>query len=307
MLSTGEISIEGWDGDRAKAGPGAGKDAIFLKINGHRVRLIISENAPLRGVIRGDHIELIYNGRKIGVGEVENPVLHSPGNAYFTISERCIFNCTYCDINRTSGGRKTIDEVINLIEADIRKISSISVTSGIMFSPDEEVRYVSKIIEVLTRYRKPIGVSVYPAEESSYILKESGAQEIKYNLEVCDRELFKRYCRNKNFDFIIESLKEGVEVFGEGNVFSNIIVGLGETDDAVKSGIDMLIDIGVIPNLRPYTPGKTKIPSAGRPSQERIHNLAIFLKERLEDAGLLIRGQTMCHACGGCDLSPLEI
>ncbi len=307
LLSIGEISLNGWNGNKAKAGPGAGKEAIFLKINGKRVRLVVSDDSPLEGTVRGNHVDLVYEGRFIGSAEIEKPVLHSPENAYITVSERCIFRCRFCDINRTSGGRKSIDDVVNLIKKDIDNISSISITSGIMFSPEEEVRYVSGIVDELARFGKPLGVSVYPSEESSHILRESGADEIKYNLEVCDRKLFRKYCPDKDFDFILRSLSDAVEVFGEGNVFSNIIVGLGESDRAIKSGIDRLVGMGVIPNLRPYSPGKINIPSAGRPSRERIHKLATFLKKRLDEAGLLSRGQTMCHACGGCDLSPLEI
>ncbi|HXY87716.1 MAG TPA: hypothetical protein VEG44_04695 [Candidatus Acidoferrales bacterium] len=65
-----------------------------------------------------------------------------------------------------------------------------------------------------------------------------------------DRDLFEKMCSSLSSNFIIDALKDAVQVFGRNKVFSNIIIGLGESDKIVIDGMAELAKIGVIPILR---------------------------------------------------------
>ena len=52
----------------------------------------------------------------------------------------------------------------------------------------------------------------------------------------------------------MDALQEAVGVFGKNRVFTNIIVGLGESDDLLRRSIDELTEMGVIPVLRAVFP-----------------------------------------------------
>jgi biotin synthase-related radical SAM superfamily protein len=166
-------------------------------------------------------------------------------------------------------------------------------------------------VRALARYQVPIGVAVHPAKGSSGKLKNAGVTEVKYSVETMDPEIFDRVCRGRKghtLEFILASLREAVEVFGRNRVSSNIIIGLGETDECVREGVECLAKMGVIAVLRPISLSplrKEALKGAIRPSPERLLKLTAMTREILKEYGLSPgESQTMCLACTGCDLTP---
>lgn len=300
------------------AGPGAGISSFFFRSGGHRVRLEARRDPDARLKVRrvspgGDEVTILCDGREIVRGTIEPTLLHCPEQAYITISERCIFNCAFCPVPELAGRTKSHDEVLKMV-ADAYKtgnMHAISITSGIENSPEEEVARAVSIVKSLVRYNVPIGVSVYPTADSSLLLKEAGSLEIKYNVETMDRSIFKRACADMDLDFVLESLEDAARIFGRNRVYSNFIIGLGESDKTVKKGVQVLAELGVIPILRalvlhPLRPDLVDVcPGAARPSADRLLMLARFERKVLDDCGLNANlSKTMCLPCTGCDLVP---
>jgi len=67
-------------------------------------------------------------------------------------------------------------------------------------------------------------------------------------------DLFQQVCPGISFQEIMDALQEAVDVFGRTRVFSNIILGLGESDKVLRHGIDELAEMGVMPILRAVYP-----------------------------------------------------
>ena len=90
----------------------------------------------------------------------------------------------------------------------------------------------------------------------------------------------------------MDALVEAAAVFGRNHVFSNIIVGLGESDDTLRRTIDRLTEKGVIPVLRAVYPHPLRAGEAvmERPSKERLLGLARYLRDALKKTGLTARG-----------------
>jgi biotin synthase-related radical SAM superfamily protein len=98
-------------------------------------------------------------------------------------------------------------------------------------------------------------------------------------------------------------------VFGKNRVSTNIIIGLGETDECVRKGVEYLATMGVIAVLRPITisPYRLGEISATRPSAERLLRLTKMTHEILDNYDLDVTvSQTMCLLCTGCDLTPVR-
>ena len=268
---------------------------------------------PDHGAPEGDEVAILCDGKEIVRGTIEPALLHCPEQAYITISERCIFNCAFCPVPELAGRTKSHDEVLKMV-ADAYKtgnMHAISITSGIENSPEEEVARAVSIVKSLVRYNVPIGVSVYPTADSSLLLKEAGFLEIKYNVETMDRSIFKRACADMDLDFVLASLEDATRIFGRNRVYSNFIIGLGESDKTVKKGVRVLAELGVIPILRalalhPLRPDLADVcPNAARPSADRLLMLARFERRVLDDCGLSAGiSETMCLPCTGCDLVP---
>ncbi len=292
------------------AGPGAGIESFFIKSGGHRVRLSINRNSPLKVVKCCSDIAVIKDGKPIVTGKLEPALSHCPEQAYLTISGRCIYDCKFCPVPKLDGEVKGLDRILQLVEEakQTGSLRAISLTSGVEQSAEVEVKKAAEIVKALrAKYDVPIGVSVYPTDTSSEDLKAAGATEIKYNVETMDPDIFVRCCPGLSLDYVLKSLEKAVGIFGRNRVTSNFILGLGESDECVLSGVTRLAEMGVIPNLRPISshPLRAGEVTVKRPSAERLLRLASSTKKILEEHGLRADlAETMCLPCTGCDLTP---
>ncbi len=291
------------------AGPGAGLESFFIKSGGHRVRLSINKNSPLKVARCCSDVVVIKDGKTIVTGQLEPALSHCPDQAYLTISGRCIYDCKFCPVPKLDGDVKVPDEILDLVEEAKRtgRLKAISLTSGVEKSPEDEVgKAVSIVLALRSLYDLPIGVSVYPTDTSSEELKEAGATEIKYNVETMDPEIFSRTCPGLSLEYVLKSLEKAVKIFGKNRVSSNFILGLGESDECVLAGLNKLAEMGVIPILRPISPHplRKEEVKVERPSAERLLGLARATKKALEDNGLRADlAETMCLPCTGCDIA----
>lgn len=309
LLAAGSARLTGEPADafvtRSAAGPGAGGEgSVFFAMGRHRVRLSLDEMSPVEVVHRGGGIADIFYGTLQLNGRLERPGLHCPQQAYITVTGSCIFHCRYCPVPRLKGQRKTVPEIVRMVESVRDRVTGISLTSGVLATIEEEEAYVLEVVRALKRFDLPIGVSIYPAEQTPDRLHELGVAEVKFNIEAATPKLFAEMCPDLDYDMIWGVLERSVALFGRDRVFSNVIVGLGETDAELAHCIRKLTDRGIIPVIRPLNP-VAALSNRERPSAARLLAVAGILESALGAAGLdTTVAQTMCTSCTGCDLVP---
>ena len=317
LLAIGTVAVDESvlsDISVSSAGPGTGLKSIFFRFNGHRVRLELAKDSMLKMVTANGDVIIMKDGKELIRGKLEQILAHCPEQAYITLSERCIYDCKFCSVPILQGGIKTLGEVLGMVEraAKTGKLKAIALTTGVAHSPEEEIDRVIEVVKALKRFNLPIGVSVHPTKDSSQRLKDAGVVEVKYNVETMDRTIFDRVCRGRkgfSLDFILNSLRDAVRVFGKNRVSTNFIIGLGETDECVHAGVVHLAKMGVIPILRPITIPQLRKDDleATRPNGERLLKLGMMTREIVEKYGLNVEeAQTMCLPCTGCDLTPVR-
>jgi biotin synthase-related radical SAM superfamily protein len=159
----------------------------------------------------------------------------------------------------------------------------------------------------------PIGVEPYATRPDEVeLLRDSGADEIKLNIESFDRDIFEKICPNRDLDAILHAINHSCEIFGPNRVCSNIIFGLGETDETVMEGTKVLANMGAVTTLRALRRNEYNIPELEKclgplvpVTAERMLSLAKEQKEILMSYGLSpLMFKTMCHSCLSCDLVP---
>ena len=79
------------------------------------VRLSVTADSPLRLESRPDGAAIVQDGREVARGRLVQPLLHCPGQAYITVSERCIYDCKFCAVPRLKGGIKSRDAVLQMV------------------------------------------------------------------------------------------------------------------------------------------------------------------------------------------------
>ncbi|HJJ30236.1 MAG TPA: radical SAM protein [Methanocorpusculum sp.] len=314
LLAIGSANVigEAFSADLSShAGPGAGQGGSVFFSNGiSRIRLSLDEASPVVIQNFGSSATLSFDGPD-GLASIEGFVektgCHCPKQAYITINEGCIYSCRYCTVPHQDKHIKSPDEIFSLISDASRKdtVECISLTSGVIGSSAKEDERLFAILERVRPFGLPIGVSVYPTPGLSEQLFERGVTEVKYNLETATEALFAEMCPGLDRDVLWDALKDAVSIFGKNRVYSNIILGLGESETEMKECIIQCVENGVIPIIRPLTPSAA-LSHFSRPSAESILSISEFLQCELLHFGLDPSvAKTMCSKCMGCDLTPM--
>jgi len=308
FLAKGSANLTGAPADeyisKSTAGPGAGgPGSFFLNFTGKRVRMSIDPLSEIICIHQGKGAVTCSIAGETIHAMLEKPGLHCPRQAYITVTSQCIFHCKYCSVPNISG-RKTLEEIETMITSVLPDIDAISLTSGVLTTIEEEEAYVLSVIHQIRHFSLPIGVSIYPTPDTPALLKEAGVAEVKFNLETATGDLFTTMCPGLVRTDIEDALVASVPLFGRGHVFSNIIFGLGETDEELATCITNLAQKGVIAVLRPLHPA-AEVASYSRPSPERIKKIFLLQHDILAKYHLLPSvAMTMCPACAGCDMIP---
>jgi len=306
---------------KSSSGPGAGSESVVVCFSGKRVKVPISKHGgdlELRQIGEGDY-EILKDGKVFikNVGLIPT-LCHAPGQAFVSLGRSCIMKCAFCTINEAGTKEEvTVDSAVEMIIAASKKkgFKAVAVTSGVPRNVDDQI---DKLASVIAAVRKelpeiPIGVEPLAIKKSDIVkLKKAGATEIKINLEAATREIFEKVCPNRDCQTTIKAIGWAVEEFGKGAVTSNIIVGLGETDEEVRNALGMLADIGSVANIRAvrindFNRERLQIALGGlRPlDKERMIKLARLQKDILAKRGLSTKTfKTMCFPCSCCDLVP---
>ena len=309
LLSAGSARLTGEPAEqyiaRSTAGPGAGgSGAVFFAMGSHRVKLALNALSAVEIAHRGNGVADLYFEGALIPGRLLEPGCHCPDQAFITVTGSCIFHCRYCPVPTLGGKRKTIDEIMAMVESARHRISAISITSGVLKTIEEEESYVLEVIKHLRIYDLPIGVSIYPTGQTPDRLKALGVAEVKFNIEAANPTIFAQQCPGLDYEQLWRVLDRSVELFGKGRVFSNVIIGLGETDGEMEACIKRLVTRGVIPVLRPLNP-VAELAGTPRPSAERLKKIFGIHERELAKAGLDPKeARTMCTNCAGCDLVP---
>jgi biotin synthase-related radical SAM superfamily protein len=326
------------------AGPGAGARAMVFSFSGTRVKLrIVRDGSAIyslkrrpgdivkkesieksdinRACIEGKTYAILKNGELfLDEVSIEPTIMHAPCQAFINITSECIYDCAFCVTPTLDTDRKkcTVERWIELIlaHANNSNLKAVAITSGVAESPHNTVE---DMVRVITAVRErlpelPIGVEPYVTLKTDIeALYDAGATEIKINLEAPTEELFNKVCPSMDYSGIFEALKHSVSVFGKSKVCSNLIIGLGETDDELLAAVERLAVIGVVATLRALRLNELNTPKLTAAlgytpepvSVERLLSLAEKHRQILDKHQLFTQEfNTMCHQCKSCDIVP---
>ncbi len=139
------------------------------------------------------------------------------------------------------------------------------------------------IVNVLNKEtRLPVSVDICPLTPEALLkLKDAGAERISIPLDAATPEIFDKVKgRHVNGPYRwgkhLEALNSAVEIFGEGKVGTNIIIGLGETEKEAVKLIQMLHDNRIKPIIFAFTPLKgTRLQHQPQPELESYRKIQV--------------------------------
>jgi len=304
------------------AGPGAGSTAVVFEFGGTRAKKSVSRSEGEFELVQEGEGHLIKRRGDVFLEEVSlvPTLLHAPYQAFVNIDQACVMDCKFCASPRLEEvltKNLTDEKILNMIEEVSRceGFESVALTSAVPVSPGMTVKRISGLVRGVRRMLPdaPIGVEPYVTRPDEVdMLKDAGADEIKINIESFDRDIFEKVCPKRDYDNILHVINHAGEVFGKNRVCSNIIFGLGETDETVLEGVKVLANMGAVATLRGLRRNEYNMPELEKVlghlepvSPGRMLSLAREEKKILLEYGLTtLDFKTMCHSCLACDIVP---
>ncbi len=247
-------------------------------------------------------------------------LLHGRNCLATTVYQKCDYwklgkKCKFCGIELSLKSGATIPlkeprQFHEVVKAAVEEgvCNHITLTTGTTALPDRGSRLLAEVVREVKSHRSiPIHVQVEPPEGDKYLemLADAGADTIGIHIETFDRGVLKEVCPGKAETMperYFEAWKWSIELFGEEQVSSFIIAGLGESNESILKGVEELARIGVIPYLVPHRPiVGTEFENKRPPSPKRMFSLYKEVAETLRTYGVKpSRNKAGCVRCGAC-------
>lgn len=307
---------------RSTAGPGAGSASIVLAFGNTRAKKAISrERGEFELRTTQGRLDILRNGSAFIRDVALVPtIFHAPFQAFINMDHVCSMGCKFCAsprLDHSSTKDLTDEKIMEMVKEASKKpdFVSVSFTSGVIGTPHTTVRRMAGLVEGVRGLLPdtPIGVEPYVTRPDDVdLLKNSGADEIKLNIESFDRDIFEKVCPKRDYDTILHMINHAGAVFGKNKVCSNIIFGLGESDETVIEGVKVLANMGAVATLRALRSNdynvellEAELGPLPAITADRMLMLAKMEKKVLKSYGLTtLSFDTMCNKCLSCDIVP---
>ncbi len=211
-------------------------------------------------------------GSAVVLGLAKAKLDAEPTTAYLmTYKEgKCTANCAFCPQARTSQSKAEMlsritwpvfptDKVLSKLQAiSAEKIKRVCVQA--LNYPNVFSDICAFVERLKQQSSVPVSISCQPMNSHNlWLLSESGVDRIGIALDAATEKLFnvvKGAAAGGSYRWNdqIRLLKVAVGVFGEGNVSTHLIIGLGETEIEAAGLIQKCVDMGVLPALFAFTP-----------------------------------------------------
>lgn len=196
-------------------------------------------------------------GTLASLGLVEIKVTEKPNVAYLLqYSPRgCRAACVYCMQSRRlfniKGGEYLGRVQWPLVDLDVlTKSWKRHVFNRICLQTVIKPGFTTETLEILKKIRLfeeelPISVAITPVSKAFlYNLKNLGVDALGVGLDTCSPEIFEKCGKPYSWPVYWRFIEKAIEVFGKGNVYVHIIVGLGESFVELISTIRKLYGVG---------------------------------------------------------------
>ncbi|MDH3755355.1 MAG: MSMEG_0568 family radical SAM protein [Acidimicrobiia bacterium] len=187
----------------------------------------------------------------------------------------------------------------------------ITLTTGSTYGRDRGALYVAKCGHAMKEASGlPVEVQFEPPDDLSVIdrVADLGVDSLGIHVETFDPAVLARIAPPKartGIERYFETWEYAVERFGEGQVTTYVILGMGEDPDLVVEGCKRAVDIGVYPFIVPLRPVPGSLMAdAIPPTREYTDRIARQVAPYLVERGLTAdKVQAGCARCQAC--SPL--
>ena len=231
--------------------------------------------------------------------------------SHFAKNQQCAF-CNLVSTSKVYGSvmkKKDFEEIGEVAreawsEGNVRHVN---ITGG-CFNNQAEVRVITDLlasIRAATGFDRVPGVLLPSPAKGDAIQRyyDAGITSLGYSMEIWDERYYQAICPGKaattTHGEFIESIRAAVKVFGEGNVYAMLVMGL-EPKETFLEGIKTLTGLGA--NVTPYVwaanPG-SKLSGHRAPFPEWFEETTLEAAQIVRNSGVPSGEKNNCSRCDG--------
>ncbi|GFE68335.1 MSMEG_0568 family radical SAM protein [Chroococcus sp. FPU101] len=248
-------------------------------------------------------------------------LLHSQDVLATTVLQTCmrygdqVNACQFCAIGQSLEAGRTIakkspDQLAEVAEAAVRldRVTQMVMTTGTPNTTDRGAAYLTECAKAIsTLVNLPIQGQCEPPDDFIWFerMKAAGIDSLGMHLETIEPHVRAKIMPGKAtvpLDYYFKAFAEAVKVFGWGQISTYILVGLGDSLDAILETCDRLIAMGVYPFVVPFVPiTGTPLANHHAPNSELMFTLyqqvgGMLKRSRMSSAEI----KAGCAKCGAC-------
>nr|MDO8117702.1 radical SAM protein [Candidatus Sigynarchaeota archaeon] len=228
---------------------------------------------------------------------------------------RCGSQCLFCAIEESlkdgnSIPRKDPDAIVAFTERarKEKRVAHFTLTSGTQDGPDGGALEYIPVVEALkSNFKYPVHVQVAPVSNLDVLdkLYYAGVDNVGIHVETYPESNRRVYCPGKS-EIPIKQFERNwdyaVGLFGDNQVESYLLAGLGESFDMFKAAVDLLVSHEVIPLVVPARPIlNTTFEKNTLKDSHALIEYYVYAGKKLHEQGLhpkkAVAGCTRCGAC----------
>ena len=242
-----------------------------------------------------------------------------------TVIQTCAYwgnsdQCTFCGIGVTLANGRTIAKKtpemlaeVAVAARDLDGAVDATLTTGTTATPDKGALYVARCGHAVREASGlPVEVQFEPPQDLKVIdqVAELGISSVGIHVESFDPAVLARVAPAKartGIEGYFRAWERAVAAFGEGQVSTYVILGMGEDPGLTVDGCRRAIDMGVYPFVVPLRPtvGSLMQDMAAPPAQycESVYRRVVpYLTARGLGAQGVAAGCARCQACSAMSL-----
>ena len=242
-----------------------------------------------------------------------------------TVNQTCAYwgnadQCAFCGIGVTLANGRTIarktPEMLAEVAVAAKELDGAvdaTLTTGTTATPDKGALYVGRCGQAVREAANlPVEVQFEPPRDLAVIdqVRDMGINSVGIHVESFDPRVLARIAPAKartGIDGYFRAWERAVAAFGEGQVSTYVILGMGEDPDLIVEGCRRAIDMGVYPFVVPLRPTMGSLMEdlvAPSPEYcETIYRRVVpYLSARGLGAHAVAAGCARCQACSGMSL-----
>ena len=221
-------------------------------------------------------------GSAVHLGLRKARVMVQPTTIYTMLGNACLGSCRFCTQSRTSkADRKFLSRVIWPAFGLDDVLSRLAVAEAVGRICIQTLKYATLLPDLLSTVESikvtsnvPISVCMNPVNRQGLIdLKNAGAERVGVGLDCATQQTFERIKPGFSWVRYLQFVEDIVDVFGRGSV--HLIVGLGDTDEAMIRMFQHLRDFNAYVALFAYTPVRGTHLAFAPPPVERYRALQV--------------------------------